>query len=51
VSEPTSLTAGGKPALTCICTGSGKEWSISRPLAPDFKSCSISGDHFVCTPN
>jgi hypothetical protein len=47
----TSLGVGGKPGLSCIYEGSGKEWIVARPMAPDFKSCSISGDHFVCTPN
>jgi len=47
----TSLNVGGKPGLSCIYEGGGKEWIVARPMAPDFKSCSISGDHFVCTPN
>jgi hypothetical protein len=46
-----SLNVGGKPGLSCIYAGSGKDWIVARPMAPDFKSCSISGDHFVCTPN
>ncbi len=50
-SVSTSLTIGGKPAMTCIYEGSGREWTVARPVAPDFKSCSVSGDHFVCTPN
>ncbi len=50
-SVSTSLMISGKPALTCIYEGSGREWTVARPVAPQFKSCSVSGDHFVCSPN
>lgn len=46
----TSIPVGGKPGLTCIYRGSGKEWEVSRPMAPQFKSCSVEGQIFKCTP-
>lgn len=46
----TSIPVGGKPGLTCIYKGSGKEWQVSRPVAPQFQSCSVSGQIFKCTP-
>jgi hypothetical protein len=47
----TSSSVGGKPGLTCIYKGSGLQWTVSRPVAPQFKSCSVSGTIFKCTPN
>ena len=47
----TTIPVGGKPGLTCTYKGSGKEWTVSRPMAPQFKSCSVSGTIFKCTPN
>ena len=46
----TTIPVGGKPGLTCIYKGSGREWTVSRPLAPDFKSCTVAGQLFHCTP-
>jgi hypothetical protein len=45
----TSIPVGGKPGITCIYKGSGKEWQVSRQVAPQFKSCSVSGQIFKCT--
>jgi hypothetical protein len=47
----TAIPVGGKPGLTCTYKGSGMQWSIGRPMAPQFKSCSVSGTIFKCTPN
>jgi hypothetical protein len=45
----TSLPVGGKPGLSCLYEGSGRDWIVSRPVAPEFKSCVINGKFFVCT--
>jgi hypothetical protein len=50
-SASTTIPVGGKPGLTCTYKGSGLQWSIGRPMAPQFKSCSVSGTIFKCTPN
>jgi hypothetical protein len=49
--DSTSLsTVGGAPAIRCLYKGSGREWTIERPLAPDYQSCSVSGKSFLCIP-
>jgi hypothetical protein len=46
----TSIPVGGQPGLTCIYKGSGRQWEVSRPMAPQYKSCSVNGKVFHCTP-
>jgi hypothetical protein len=43
-------TVGGAPALRCLYKGSGREWDIARPLAPDYQSCTLAGKSFMCIP-
>jgi hypothetical protein len=49
LSLSTSIPVGGKPGLSCIYKGSGRDWIVSRPVAPEFKSCVVNGYFFVCT--
>jgi hypothetical protein len=41
-------TVGGKPGIACLYAGSGKDWSIARPLDPDYASCTPQGTSFSC---
>lgn len=49
--DSTSLTTvAGKQALRCTYKGSGREWDVSRPLSPEFQSCTSQGKYFMCLP-
>ncbi len=43
-------TVGGQPGIRCWYRGSGREWDIARPLAPDYASCTPQGKSFSCVP-
>jgi hypothetical protein len=49
-STSTSIPVGGKPGLSCIYKGSGRDWIVSRPVAPDYQSCAVAGKAFLCAP-
>jgi hypothetical protein len=47
--EKAQLTqVGGKPAIGCVYSGSGRQWDIARPLEPNYSSCTVQGKSFLC---